>query len=506
MRLLAIVVALLVCAASARSAPKPFAIRVIDSATGRGVPLVGLTTVNNITYVTDSAGRVAFDEPGLLGQRVFFFVKTPGYRCARDGFGYEGVALDTRPGGSATIRIERTNLAERLYRITGAGIYRDTVLLGGKPPISHPLLNAGVVGQDSAQAVVFGGRVLWFWGDTNLAGYPLGVFQSTGATSALPDKGGLPPDVGIDLRYFVGPDGRARGVCQREGANPIWIDGLTTVRDQTGAERVVAHYSRMKDLGTVLEHGLIEWDAASERFLKRAVFSLADQVRCPRGQATRYRDGDEYVLFATPFALVRARPTLAALQDQGSYEAFTCLAPGSRYAGSASRVERDRDGRLVYAWKRGTDPIGQAQERELIAAGLIKPSEARYHITDAATGQPIELHNGSLNWNAYRRKWILIAVQAGGKSSYLGEVWYAEADAPTGPWSAAVHIVTHDRYSFYNPVHHPFLDQAGGRFIYFEGTYANTFSGNPFQTPRYDYNQVLYRLDLANPALHPAPR
>jgi hypothetical protein len=50
-------------------------------------------------------------------------------------------------------------------------------------------------------------------------------------------------------------------------------------------------------------------------------------------------------------------------------------------------------------------------------------------------------------------------------------------------------------------VHHPFFDQDGGRTIYFEGTYCNTFSGNPEQTARYDYNQVMYRLDLADPRL-----
>jgi hypothetical protein len=33
--------------------------------------------------------------------------------------------------------------------------------------------------------------------------------------------------------------------------------------------------------------------------------------------------------------------------------------------------------------------------------------------------------------------------------------------------------------------------------IYFEGTYANTFSGNSTPTPLYDYNQIMYRLDLA---------
>ncbi|MEZ6059257.1 MAG: hypothetical protein R3C19_02735 [Planctomycetaceae bacterium] len=38
-------------------------IRVIDESTGRGVPLVELKTVNDIRYVTDSAGVVAFDEP-----------------------------------------------------------------------------------------------------------------------------------------------------------------------------------------------------------------------------------------------------------------------------------------------------------------------------------------------------------------------------------------------------------------------------------------------------------
>ena len=62
-------------------------------------------------------------------------------------------------------------------------------------------------------------------------------------------------------------------------------------------------------------------------------------------------------------------------------------------------------------------------------------------------------------------------------------------------------VVTHDRYSFYNPAHHPFFDQKGGRIIYFEGTYTAEFSGNDSPTPRYDYNQVMYRLDLGDPRL-----
>jgi hypothetical protein len=36
-------------------------IRVVDAETGRGVPLVELVTVNHLRFVTDNAGRVAFD-------------------------------------------------------------------------------------------------------------------------------------------------------------------------------------------------------------------------------------------------------------------------------------------------------------------------------------------------------------------------------------------------------------------------------------------------------------
>ena len=86
-------------------------------------------------------------------------------------------------------------------------------------------------------------------------------------------------------------------------------------------------------------------------------------------------------------------------------------------------------------------------------------------------------------------------------TTLLGEIWYTEALTPLGPWSDAVKIVSHDNYSFYNPKQHPFFDQAGGRVIYFEGTYTHTFTNNPDQTPRYDYNQIMYRLDLADPRL-----
>ena len=85
-----------------------------------------------------------------------------------------------------------------------------------------------------------------------------------------------------------------------------------------------------------------------------------------------------------------------------------------------------------------------------------------------------------------------------GTTSLLGETWYSESEHLEGPWRRAKKIVTHDHYSFYNPKHHVQFDEAGGRFVYFEGTYTQLFSGRkPAEfTPRYEYNQILYRLDL----------
>lgn len=95
----------------------PFRIKIVDRATGRGVPLVEVETTGGIRFVSDSAGIVAFDEPGLLGTKLWFEVRSHGYTMPADGFGFRGVTLDTRPGSKARIEIDRVNLAERLYRL-----------------------------------------------------------------------------------------------------------------------------------------------------------------------------------------------------------------------------------------------------------------------------------------------------------------------------------------------------------------------------------------------------
>ena len=95
-------------------------------------------------------------------------------------------------------------------------------------------------------------------------------------------------------------------------------------------------------------------------------------------------------------------------------------------------------------------------------------------------------------------------MQAGGKPAAFGELWYAEAESPFGPWGKAVKVLSHENYTFYNPRLQPELTPAGSPILLFEGTYTQQFANRPTPTPRYDYNQILYRLDLDDPALKPA--
>jgi hypothetical protein len=494
---------LIPAAALAPHSGKYFKIMVVDDQTGGGVPLVELRTVNNIRLLTDSNGIAAFYEPGLMKQKVFFHVRSHGYEFPKDGFGYRGKALQVIEGGSARLTIRRINIAQRLYRVTGGGIYRDSLLTGHKVPTKHPVLNGLVLGSDSVVTTVYHGKLYWFWGDTNWPAYPLGNFHTPGATSPLPGKGILDPEAGIDLSYFVGDKGFAKPMAPLPGKGPTWIRGLVTLRDSKGRERMFAAYAKVHEPMTIYERGLVEFNDQKRRFEKVVRFPK-DAPLYPDGHPFLHKvDGVKYIYFADPYPLVRVRADPDQLQRLSNYEAFTCLQPGG--GPGQDRLDHNKDGSLRYAWKKNTPAVGPATQARLIRRKLLKPAEALLHLQDADTGKPISDHRGSVYWNAYRQRWVMIAVQNFG-TSVLGEVWYAEADTPLGPWVYARKIVTHDRYSFYNPKQHPEFDKAGGREIFFEGTYSQSFSGNPEPTPRYDYNQIMYKLDLADHRLVlPAP-
>jgi hypothetical protein len=465
-------------------------IKVIDGDTGRGLPLVELETVNGLTFVTDNAGRVAFHEPGLIGKQIFFSVKSHGYETPKDGFGIAGVRVTPEVGQIAEIKLKRQNLAERLCRLTGEGLYRDSRLLGYETPLPAESLGR-VAGQDSVQTAEYNGRVFWFWGDTQRMSYALGLFRMAGATTPRfdPLDPNSDPAGGIRFDYFVDEKGFARATMplpeRPEGV--VWVGALCVVPDANGKERLAAHYSRRKGLAEELEQGIAVWNDGLDIFEVAKQLPLEETWRRPNGHPIIYEDDrQKWLLFGSPSPNVRVPANYEALLDATQYEAFVP-------AGDA------------WGWQKELPPVDSQQEHERIKSGKLPPESARFCPRDAENkGKRIVLHRGSVRWNEHRQRWVLIAGQYGGKESFIGEVWYAEAKQPTGPFSTAVKVVTHDRQSFYNPCHHAFLDRDGGRVIHFEGTYTNDFSGNPHKTPRYNYNQVLYRLDLDAPELAPA--
>lgn len=498
---------LLLLSTHAQAAAKDyFRITVVDADTGRGVPLVALTTVNALTFYTDSNGVVALDELDLIGQTVWFSVKSHGYEYPTDGFGYRGVALKVQLGGQAQIKIRRINIAERLYRMTGAGIYRDSLLVGQPVPLKQPLLDGLVMGQDTVVAAPYKGRIYWFFGDTERPAYPLGQFATSGATSLLPGQGGLDPARGVDLSYWTDKDGFSRPMLPLPGfGGPVWVGGVFSLQDAQGREHLYTHYDHLDGQGKVAEQGLAVFDDAKALFEPLAKYA-GDEPLHPAGQPFHALvNGQPYLYFAPvtqeAYPLVRVRADIALITNPHAYEAFTCLLPGSRDHGADTPLERAPDGKLVYGWKRDTPALGEETQAVLIAKGKMKPEEVLTPLRDVDTDAPVRSHGGSVYWNPYRKRWIMITGQSFGTPSFLGELWFAEADTPVGPWVYAKKIITHDHYTFYNPTQHPFFDQDGGRLIYLEGTYTDTYSGNPNLTPRYNYNQIMYRLALDDPRL-----
>lgn len=462
-----------------------FGLRAVDAETGAGVPLVRFKTTSHLTQWSDSHGYVAFDEPGLMGTEVHFEIDSPGYNLAADGFGFRGQRVIPRPGEIVEVQLLRVNLAQRVRRVTGQGIYRDTERLGLPVPPGTPALNAGVTGSDSVQMVPYRDRLFWLWGDTNLAHYPLGNFHVTAATSPWPRDAKLASPADVSLRYFCDPvTGRVKKMCPLDAPGAVWLFGLIPLPDPTDStkEVLVAHYSRHLRLGEMVEQGIVVFDDANEQFRIVATIDLEHVWQVPTGQAFRHMDDDgDFVYFANPFPVVRVPANLTAVCDPQQYQAYAW-----------------DEGAGTYVWQTDQPPISQTSEQGKIQQHQLPTEAARFQVRDHETQRAVRLHRASVNWNAYRQRWIMIGneIDPTGSPSLLGEVWYAEARELTGPWRSACKIATHPGYSFYNPRQHVVWDEMGGRVIYFEGTYTQMFSGTQTPVPHYEYNQLLYRLDL----------
>jgi hypothetical protein len=491
---------------------KYYRIQVVDSVTGRGIPLVRVEVSARISYYTDSAGMVAFHEPGLMGQKLMFYFRSHGYELDggkdKEKWDTKGLLLNCSAGGRATVKMIRHNIAQRLYRNTGYGIYQDSLLLGDKAPIEFPMLNCGVIGQDSAVTTLYRNKIFWIWGDTHAMNGGANL-KTTAAVSELPEHGGVDPDVGINLNYFSNDNNTFTRRMVPGMDNLVWLRSLVSAKDRSGKDHLIASYARIKD-SKPLALGLLEFNPKKGLFesIFEELADVAEENRTVHGFASstlRVTENKKDYFYYLRYHLSRSPIDYESVIRPDSYEAFTCLVPGTGMDGQKTRLNRDADGKLVWSWAKRTAPVGIEEMRDLVRWGLMQPNEKWIRMTDIETGKELRFKRCSPMYNPYRKRYIIVALEAGGTSP-LGEYWYAEADTPMGPWTYARKIVTHRNYSFYNPLIHPYFSKDNGRVIYFEGTYTTSFSGADMATPRYNYNQIMYKLELDDPRLNlPVP-
>lgn len=435
---------------------EPFKITVQDSENGWPVPLVELRTNHNVSFYTDNAGVVAVDLPELTDVETWFSVEADGYERSADGFSYRGFRTVVKSGGEFNVEVERTIIAKRLGRLTGAGIFGESQKLGER----LEWVDSGVMGSDSILSALHRGKMFWAWGDTNLPKYPLGLFHTTSATTGIRPLETFEPPIAIRLNYFRDDAGKVRNVANLapDDPGPTWISGYVSLQDKTGEEHLVGCYSKIKAPLSSYRVGLCVWNDESDDFESTRVLWEMDSgdekpELLPEGHPVFWTDkeGMQWLLFGDPFPSIRMPANFEAWSDPNSWEPVT--APD---------------------------------------------------VPMSAEGKPVIPHRGSLAWNSFREKWVTIFCENGGDPSPLGEIWYAEADSPLGPWGTAVKVLSHRTYTFYNPRIHPEFTPEGSPILLFEGTYAQTFSKSPVRTPKYDYNQILYRLDLDDERLRPS--
>jgi hypothetical protein len=428
-----------------------------EQGSGWPVPLVELRTIHEVRFVTDNAGVIAFDLPESMGRETWFHVLGHGYDAPKDGFGMRGVRLTPQPGKHLTVEVQRTSIARRLGRITGAGIFAESQKLGDE----RGWQESGVWGCDSVQNAVHRGRLFWAWGDTLLPNYPLGVFDMTSAVTTTHPLASFEPPIHLPLDLFRDHDGKPRGVAKMPGPGPTWVTGYVSVPAKTGGTRLVGTYRKIRNHLEVYESGLCVWNDDKSEFEQLRVLwtkssGAPTQPDAPDGHPVFWKDdhGKEWILFGNPLPTLRCPATFEAWQDPSTWE-------------------------------------------------KLSPEKT---LASASDGAAVKPHSGSIAWNGFRNCWVTVFLEQFGKPSVFGELWYAEAASPMGPWGKAVKILSHENYTFYNPRLHPEFTPADSPILVFEGTFTAEFADRPAPTPRYNYNQILYRLDLNDPKLSPAQK
>ena len=241
----------------------PCLIEVVEKQSGWPVPLVELRTTHHVRLVTDNAGVIACDLPELMGRETWFDVIGHGYEVPKDGFGYRGIRLKPEPGKTLRVEVNRTMIARRLGRLTGGGLFAESQKAGRELDWKE----SGIFGCDSVQNVAHRAKLYWIWGDTTIPRYPLGVFDTLGATTGLQPTKSFEPPLRVRFDYFTDANNRPRGVAKMPGEGPTWVTGMTSLPDRNGASHLVCTCMKVRKdmaslIGTTREPATTSFEAA----------------------------------------------------------------------------------------------------------------------------------------------------------------------------------------------------------------------------------------------------
>ena len=472
-----------------------YAIKVVDGATGRGVPQVDLVMTDGKRYTTDSGGTVAFNRSGSMNTADAFVVETYGYKLA------SGTAVTLTPvlGQSGTVTLARTQSAERAYRETGVNKFAQTVAVGGASPVAYPGTGApgNVFGQDSGLTAVYKGKLYEFWGDTgrdlNNDGKDDGAYaakyHTTGGIIDLPANGGVDPAQGENINYLLNSDGTLKEMFPTaNGFNGplVWASSPMVTQDANGNEKMVIGFSSINGLGQATQSGFAVWNDTTQQFTVASTYTPNPPVAPGQNAVLTSFNGVSYYVIPNGSSFLRVKNTYADLTNINGYEVYTPLKAGRVLAKDTflglthviakADINYDAGGNVVWSWQPNTTVLNGFDYDNLNTNGYVPTAQNPFKFFKDVDGSgTVSFSSSALAYNDYLKSWTLIGQQTFGTSAF-GEIWYASAKSLTGPWTLSRKIQTNsqtngvnDAYTFYNLIQHPEYSR-DGKYLYYEGT------------------------------------
>ena len=195
--------------------------------------------------------------------------------------------------------------------------------------------------------------------------YPLGNFHAPRRQPRRPGKGGLEPEAGVDLSYFVDRTVSPGRPATMPGDGPTWLSGLVVSSDRQEKSGCSRLCQGSQQLGALRARASRISFPSRRRFQKRAVFPVAWRLTrraypedIPSSIAIR-QHRLRLLLQSLP-AGSRAHRSRVRLPIPSHRRHSPALKPGTRF--NEQQVDRGPMEELRYSWKKPTQLVSQEEQ------------------------------------------------------------------------------------------------------------------------------------------------